>query len=217
MDDPLPDMSFTSVEEQDWVANWQQSLEPMRFGSNLWICPPGVACPESGGTVIELEPGLAFGTGSHPTTALCLEWLANSGESEGTLLDFGCGSGILSIAALLLGARSVTGIDLDEQALTATRRNATDNHVAERLNVLSPEQFTRTEPFDRIVANILSGTLIALSQEIHGHARKGTRIALSGILADQVESVTGAYHTWVNFEPPVFQEDWALLTGTVIK
>ena len=212
----MPTMHFESVADQDWIENWQQSLQPMRFGRNLWICPSGSKCPEPDGTVIELDPGLAFGTGSHPTTALCLDWLANSAHHDGTVLDYGCGSGILSIAALVLGANRVLGVDLDEQALRATRDNADRNQVAERLDIARPEAASNEGEFDRIVANILSGTLIDLATELRGFCRTGTHIALSGILTDQTDSVTAAYRPWVEFEPPIERDNWVLLSGTVV-
>jgi ribosomal protein L11 methyltransferase len=212
----IPAMRFEPIADRDWIENWRQNLEPMRFGRNLWICPTGSACPEPDGTVIELDPGLAFGTGSHPTTALCLDWLANSIDQAGSVLDYGCGSGILSIAALVLGAGRVLGVDLDEQALRATRDNAERNQVIERLEIARPEETRSARKFDRIVANILSGTLIELAAELQGFSRTGTRIALSGILTDQTESVSAAYRPWVEFEPPIERGDWALLSGTVI-
>ncbi len=213
----MPTIRFESVADQDWIENWQQSLQPMRFGRNLWICPTGSDCPEPGGTVIELDPGLAFGTGSHPTTALCLEWLANNDDHSGTLLDYGCGSGILSIAALALGARHVVGIDLDEQALRATRDNADRNNVTGRLTIARPEAAQYGVTFDRIVANILSGTLIELADELQSFCHTGTRIALSGILTHQTASVAAAYRPWVELELPIERDDWALLTGTVLS
>lgn len=213
---PAPTLHFETVAEQDWITNWQHSLKPMRFGQNLWICPTGAKCPQPDGIVIEMDPGLAFGSGSHPTTALCLDWLAACGNHGGTLLDYGCGSGILSIAALLLGAERVLGVDIDDQALRATRENADRNHVAERLAIVRPESATGDLKFDRLIANILSGTLIELAAELRGFCRTGTRIALSGILTDQTASVAAAYRPWVALEPPFVRDDWALLAGTVM-
>lgn len=211
----VPAMTFESIADQDWIKNWQRSLQPMQFGRDLWVCPTGSKCPTPDGTVVELDPGLAFGTGSHPTTALCLDWLASGDECGGTVLDFGCGSGILSIAALALGAERVLGIDLDEQALRATRENAARNRVSERLDIAAPGATRGRPKFDRIVANILSGTLIDLAAELRGFSHTGTRIALSGILTDQIDSVIAAYEPWVDFDPPIERDDWALLSGTV--
>ena len=218
--DPLPTMRFEPVADQDWIENWRQTLQPMKFGRNLWICPAGSTCPEPGATLIELDPGLAFGTGSHPTTALCLDWLANSDDRAGTVLDYGCGSGILSIAALVLGADHVLAVDFDEQALRATHDNCERNHVTDRLKISRPAA-AHGDPgsgrtFDRIVANILSGTLIELAAELQSFSHTGTRIALSGILTDQSDDVTAAYRPWVEFEPPIERDGWTLLSGTVV-
>jgi ribosomal protein L11 methyltransferase len=213
---PMPTLSFESVADQDWIKNWQQDLQPMQFGHHLWICPSGSQCPEPDGTVIKLDPGLAFGTGSHPTTALCLDWLAENIDPGSSVLDYGCGSGILSIAALVIGANQVLGIDFDSQALRATHENAVKNQVAERLTILPPEAVNHEQKFDLIVANILSGTLIELAPEFRHFCHTGTRIALSGILTGQIESVTLAYNAWIKFDPPVARDDWALLSGTVI-
>lgn len=209
----LPAMHFESVAEQNWVANWRQSLKPLRAGPGLWICPTGTPCPQKDGQVVELDPGLAFGTGEHPTTALCLEWLAASARPADSLLDYGCGSGILSIAALVLGAERALGVDRDEQALRATRENAEQNGVSARLAICHPRQARQYGPFDRIVANILSDTLIALADELRAFCRPGTRIAMTGILTDQAASVQDAYQDWVEFDIPVQRDDWILLTG----
>jgi ribosomal protein L11 methyltransferase len=218
--DPQPILRFEPVADQDWIENWRQTLQPMKFGRNLWICPTGSNRPAPDAIVIELDPGLAFGTGSHPTTALCLDWLANSDDQGGSVLDYGCGSGILSIAALVLGADRVLGVDLDEQALRATHDNADRNRVTERLEVSRPEAASgdrdNGRTFDRIVANILSNTLIELADELRGFSRTGTRIALSGILTDQASHVAAVYRPWVKFEPPIERDDWALLSGTVV-
>ena len=125
----IPPIRFSILEEQDWLAKWQKSLRPMRFGPHFWVCPPETTCPDPQGISIRISPGLAFGSGFHPTTALCLEWLAIQQIDEKSVLDFGCGSGILGIASLALGASRVTAIDHDEQALTATRNNARQNRM----------------------------------------------------------------------------------------
>ncbi len=213
--EPAPSLQFESVAEQDWIKNWQQDLQPMRFGKNLWICPTGSPCPNADGIIVELNPGLAFGTGSHATTSLCLDWLTEHVHPGNTVLDYGCGSGILSVAALALGAGHVLGIDIDDQALRATRDNAMRNRVAERLNIARPEAACDERKFDRLVANILSGTLIELATKLRGYCRTGTEIALSGILTHQTESVMAAYESWVEFAPPSNRDEWTLLTGTV--
>jgi ribosomal protein L11 methyltransferase len=216
----MPTLRFEPIADQDWIENWRQTLQPMKFGRDLWVCPTGSTCPETGTTIIELDPGLAFGTGSHPTTALCLDWLADSKSRTGTVLDYGCGSGILSIAALMLGAGRVLAIDLDEQALQATHDNAVRNRVIGRLEVSPPGAAYGTsgnkQTYDRIVANILSGTLVELADELRGFGHTGTRIALSGILTDQAHDVAAAYRPWVDFEPLIERDDWALLSGTIV-
>lgn len=212
----LPSMHFETFADADWVAGWRQTLRPMQFGRRLWICPIGTAGPDAEAAVIELEPGLAFGTGSHPTTAMCLDWLADEPALSGSVLDYGCGSGILGIAAAALGADDVLGIDLDTQALQATRDNARRNGLADRLEVCAPEHAPRDKRYDRVVANILSGTLIELAPRLHGFCRAGTRIALSGILNDQAEPVMAACQPWVEFRSPRSRDGWTFLSGTVI-
>jgi len=214
--EPMPSMQFESLADADWVANWRQTLQPRQFGRRLWICPAGTPAPDPDATVIELEPGLAFGTGSHPTTAMCLDWLADEPDPAGSVLDYGCGSGILGIAAAALGADDVLGIDLDTQALQATRDNARRNGLDARLDVCTPGNAPGNKRFDRVVANILSGTLIDLAPTLRGYCRAGTRIALSGILTDQAESVMAAFQPWVEFRSPVARDGWTLLFGTVI-
>ncbi len=214
--EPLPSMHFESFADADWIANWRQTLRPMQFGQRLWICPAGTPAPDPDATVIELEPGLAFGTGSHPTTAMCLDWLADEPNLAGSLLDYGCGSGILGIAAAALGADDVLGIDLDAQALQATRDNARRNGLDDRLEVRTPGNAPGDKRFDRVVANILSGTLIDLAPTLQGYCRAGTRIALSGILTDQAASVMAAFQPWVEFQPPVTRDGWTFLFGMVI-
>jgi ribosomal protein L11 methyltransferase len=210
---PMPEVRFSFVEDEDWISRWKRGLEPTRHGSKLWICPPGMPCPDTRGIRVTLAPGLAFGTGSHPTTALCLDWLAEQTCDDQSVLDFGCGSGILAIAALALGARTATAVDIDEQALTATRENASQNLGSERLQICPANRLALREPFDIVVANILSNTLIELAPVMRRHCESGTRIALSGILTDQVPDVCCAYASWVEFEPPVEREDWAILFG----
>jgi len=209
-------MHFIPVAEQDWIDTWQQTLQPLRAGPGLWVCPTGTPCPEPDAHVIHLDPGLAFGSGEHPTTAMCLDWLARSATPAANLLDYGCGSGILSIAALILGAEQALGVDLDSQALEATRLNARRNRVADRLTISTPQQARDGGRFDRIVANILSNTLIELAGELRGFSRTGTRIAMTGILTDQAEAVQAAYRDWVEFDTPVAHGEWMLITGTVI-
>ena len=215
LDQKLP-VRFSIIEDEDWVAKWTQSLQPTVFGDNLWICPPDTPCPVTGDISVTMAPGLAFGTGSHPTTALCLEWLASQRLEHKSILDFGWGSGILGIAGLALGAARGTAVDLDNQALTATRENAQHNHCANRLRVHQADLLDAADSFDLIVANILSGTLIELEPLLKSHSRRGTMIALSGILISQIAEVSDTYRYWVNFNPAKRQLGWAILTGYAV-
>lgn len=211
----VPAISFDVLEDEDWVAKLRDELSPLRFGKSLWVCPPGKPCPDSDATVITMEPGLAFGTGTHPTTSLCLEWLDANRPVGCTVLDFGCGSGILGIASLALGATHVTAVDIDAQALRATRDNARRNPDGERLVALPPDGIDDSQVYDVLVANILSGTLTELAPLLQRHCRAGTRLALSGILTEQAETVTDAYRAWCKMNVPLECDGWVLLTGSV--
>lgn len=204
------------LDDRDWEREWLKDFGPMRFGRSLWVCPRGSALPEPDAVVVELDPGLAFGTGTHPTTALCLEWLDSLDLSGLAVIDYGSGSGILAIAALKLGAASVTACDIDPQAVLATRDNARQNGVAERLEVtLNPRDLKA--PADVVVANILAGPLVELATEILDLTITGGKLALSGILSTQVAEVEAAYANGVRFDSPAFLEQdgqtWARLTG----
>jgi ribosomal protein L11 methyltransferase len=212
----LPPIRFDVVEDEDWVTKLREELVPLRFGANLWVCPPGKTCPDPRGTVIMMEPGLAFGPGAHTTTRLCMDWLAPHPPVGRTMLDYGCGSGILGIAGLGLGATQVTAVDIDAQALAATRENARRNAGGGRLRVVAADELDDAAPFDIIVANILSATLIELAPTLHRHSRAGTLIALSGILTEQAAPVLDAYRGWTRFDGPINRDGWALLAGKVI-
>jgi len=212
---PMLPMQFSILEKQDWLTNWQESLRPMKFGPHFWVCPLKTACPDPDSVSIRISPGLAFGSGLHPTTALCLEWLGNQQIDGTSVLDFGCGSGILGIASLALGANRVTAVDHDEQALAAARDNARHNQCLDRIRTVSADQLDAVDTFDIILANILSDTLIQLAPTLKRHCRPGARIALSGILASQAGAVSSAYEQWVALEPPQERDDWVILTGTV--
>lgn len=210
----LPDdFSISFLRERNWAAEFRERLQPLRFGHRLWICPSGMSCPDPEGIVIELEPGLAFGSGSHPSTQLCLEWLAGLELAGSRLLDFGCGSGVLSIAALKLGAAHVTALDIDPQALQATADNAARNNCGERLEIASSETFLKGQHFDIIVANILADTLLDRARLFASLGRSGTRIALSGILSDQSTRVCEGFAHWFDLEPSAERDGWALLSG----
>jgi ribosomal protein L11 methyltransferase len=206
-------LTATELADRDWDADWRRTLKAQRFGAKLWICPPGQACPDSGSVRVELEPGMAFGTGTHPTTAMCLAWLDGQSLTGSRLLDYGCGSGILALAALALGARQATGVDIDPQAVTATLANAGRNGVSDRLVAGPPESLPAGERFDVIVANILSGPLARLAPTLHRHAAPGARLALSGILEEQAGEVIEAYASWVSLGTTSCTDGWVLLTG----
>ena len=191
-------------------------FRPTRFGQRLWVCPVGQSSPDPNAVVVDLDPGLAFGTGHHPTTALCLEWLDGADLAGRTLLDYGCGSGILAIAALKLGAARALAVDHDPQALEATRDNARANGVAERIWAGSPAELdgiAGARHADLVVANILAGPLVELAPSLLACLRPGGALALSGVLADQVDSVQAAYAGSVHLGPTRLRDDWALISG----
>jgi ribosomal protein L11 methyltransferase len=199
------------VPDQDWERAWLERFRPMRFGEHVWICPAGQRPPAAPGQVlIDLDPGLAFGTGTHPTTALCLQWLDDNPPRDLQVLDYGCGSGILAIAALRLGAASVWAVDIDEQALWATRENAARNRVADRLNTGVPDALPR-QRFDLLLANILANPLIELAPRLADRVKPGGRLLLSGILSAQAADVRHAYAPWFAFASSVEQEGWVRL------
>jgi ribosomal protein L11 methyltransferase len=187
----------------------------MRFGRKLWVCPGDLAIEADDAVVVHLDPGLAFGTGTHATTALCLEWLDGIDLRGRKILDFGCGSGILSVAALLLGAESATAVDIDVQAIVATRRNAERNNVADRV-IATLDAQSLDAGFDLVLANILAEPLIENATYVCERLEHGGYLALSGILAEQAEDVASNYKQWINFEPFATMDGWALIHGTRI-
>ncbi|WP_263140768.1 50S ribosomal protein L11 methyltransferase [Pseudomonas sp. RIT-PI-AD] len=209
----LPDHQVERIEDQDWERSWMDAFHPMRFGRRLWIVPSWHAAPEPQAVNLLLDPGLAFGTGTHPTTALCLEWLDAQDLKDRTLLDFGCGSGILAIAALLLGARRAVGTDIDPQALQASRDNAGRNGIEpERFPLYLPADLP-AEHAEVVVANILAGPLVALAPQITGLVRPGGLLALSGILAEQAEEVRAAYSDAFDLDPTADKDGWVRISG----
>lgn len=212
-DGELPEHHFEAIADQDWERSWMDGFAPMRFGQRLWIVPSWHEAPEPDAVNLLLDPGLAFGTGTHPTTSLCLQWLDGQ-ELEGcNVLDFGCGSGILAIAALLLGAPRAVGTDIDPQALEASRDNAGRNGIAEeRFPVYLPADLPQ-EQADVVVANILAGPLVSLAPQITSLVKSGGRLALSGILAEQANEVRAAYEAEFLLDPTAEQEGWVRITG----
>ena len=202
---------LTSIPDEDWVAKSRGAFGPIRVSPRLWIVPSWSTPPEADAVNLILDPGLAFGTGSHATTRLCLRWLENRIRGGETVLDYGCGSGILAIAALKLGASRAVGIDIDSDAVAVARANATRNGVAgEFLESGSPLTFTA----DLVVANILANPLKVLAPLLAQRCRRGGHIALSGILAEQTEEVQRCYAPWISFAAPGEEEGWVCLSGT---
>ena len=188
------------------------NFHPMQFGERLWICPSWRDVPDPNAVNVMLDPGLAFGTGTHPTTALCLRWLDGIDMTDKTVVDFGCGSGILALAALKLGATRVIGIDIDPQALQATKENARRNGVEDRLDVYLPEDQPELEA-DVVMANILSGPLLELQSVITDYCKSDGLLVLSGILAEQVTRIEEAYSKDIELEPSAIDGEWARVSG----
>ncbi len=209
----LPEHQIERIEDQDWERSWMDNFQPMRFGQRLWIVPSWHEAPEPQAVNLLLDPGLAFGTGTHPTTSLCLQWLDGQALDGCSVLDFGCGSGILAIAALLLGAERAVGTDIDPQALEASRDNASRNGIAaERFPLYLPGDMP-AGTYDVVVANILAGPLVQLAPTISAHVRPGGRLALSGILAEQAEEVRAAYAELFELDPTAVQDGWVRISG----
>jgi ribosomal protein L11 methyltransferase len=207
------DVHWRVVEDRDWERAWMDRFAPMRFGRHLWIVPSGMDIARAAeDIVIHLDPGLAFGTGTHPTTALCLEWIDGQRMHGQTVVDYGCGSGVLGIGAALKGAARVICVDNDPQALEATAANAARNAVADRLLCAAPEELS-IDHADVVLANILAGPLVELAPVLLGALRSGGRLVLSGILDEQADRVRRAYRTAAPLVPGGGREGWLLLTG----
>lgn len=212
--DEAPELRWEQLEDKDWEREWMSHYHPIRCGERLWICPSWQQPPEPDKVNILLDPGLAFGTGTHPTTFLCMQWLDSEPLADKTVIDYGCGSGILGIAALKLGARTAMGIDIDPQALIATADNTARNGLAaERMPVYLPAAAPMA-PADIVLANILAGPLASLAPMLTQLTRPGGRLCLSGILANQAEVVMAAYSEAFDFDPVAQKEEWVRLTAT---
>lgn len=211
---PLPEHRWEQLEDKDWEREWMRNYHPLRCGERLWICPSWQAPPEPDKVNLMLDPGLAFGTGTHPTTFLCLAWLDQQPLEDRKLVDYGCGSGILGIAALLLGAKHVVGVDIDPQALLATRDNARRNGLPETAMPVYLPPACPSGQADIMLANILAGPLAELAPRLTELTKTGGRICLSGILATQAEQVMAAYRKWFDFDPVAQKEEWVRITGT---
>lgn len=211
--DYRPDYQFEILEDKDWEREWMKNYHPMCFGDRLWICPSWTPPPEPDAINLMLDPGLAFGTGTHPTTALCLQWLDQQDLTNKTVVDFGCGSGILAIAALLLGAKHVMAIDIDPQALDATLDNAKRNNItSDKLDVYLPEDAPQVTA-DLVLANILAGPLLSLKDTLCGHLNPNGQLVLSGLLDTQSDEIMAHYSDTIDFTPVAQQDEWMRLNG----
>ncbi|WP_334324425.1 50S ribosomal protein L11 methyltransferase [Gilliamella apicola] len=201
------------LEDKDWEREWMDNFHPMQFGQRLWICPSWRDVPDPNAVNVMLDPGLAFGTGTHPTTALCLTWLESLDLKNKLVIDYGCGSGILAIAALKLGAKRVIGIDIDPQAIQASNDNAQRNGVNDKLELYLAKDIPDNLQADVVVANILAGPLKELEPQINKLVKSHGELGLSGILATQSSSVCSAYQTHFDLDPVVEQDEWCRITG----
>jgi ribosomal protein L11 methyltransferase len=212
----LPDWRVSPLEDKDWEREWMDNFKPMSFGERLWIVPSWTTPPQPEAINILLDPGLAFGTGTHPTTALCLQWLDEHCQSHecqyDEVIDYGCGSGILAVATALLGANHVWAVDNDPQALIATRDNAAKNNVTENIEAVLPGALPDIKT-PLLLANILAQPLMGFAERFARHVSPGGHIVLSGILRDQAEQVAACYRPWFEMEAPVFQDEWTRLEG----
>ncbi len=207
----VPAFAVDAIAEQNWVQLTQSQFDPIRVSQRLWIVPSWHEAPDPAAISLVLDPGMAFGTGSHPTTRLCLEWLEQAVTPDCTVLDYGCGSGILAIAAARLGAGRVAGVDIDPQAVEAARANAERNGVAA---IFADSAAPVAGEYDLVVANILSNPLRVLAPAICAHVRRGGKLALSGILAEQAAEIIGLYSAWLPLAVADTREGWVCLTGT---
>ena len=211
---------FETLDDKDWTRAWMDNYKAMQFGKRLWVCPWHLDPPDPKAVNLRLDPGLAFGTGTHPTTALCLAWLDKNISQQKNVLDYGCGSGILAIAALLLGAQHADGVDIDEQAIIATIENTKANNVESLLKAMTVKQFQRIEDqqeYDVVLANILSGPLVELAPTLQTYVKKEGDIVLSGILQEQAEQTQVAYAQYFEMGDIEIEGDWVLLHGRKIN
>jgi len=211
----VPSFTLRSVADQDWVRLTQSQFEPIHIGKNIWVVPSWHEAPDPQALILELDPGLAFGTGSHPTTRLCMEWLEAHAPSGLSVLDYGCGSGILAMVAKKLGAARVLGVDIDPQAITSARDNSLRNQC--EIDYHLPEAFEAREQgaqFDVVVANILSGPLKLMASMLAGRVAAGGRLVLSGVLERQADEVAAAYAPFIKLSVWAERDGWVALSGT---
>lgn len=213
----VPHHKWEQLEDKDWEREWMNNYHAIRCGERLWICPSWQQPPEPEKVNLMLDPGLAFGTGTHPTTFMCMQWIDGQDFTNLDVIDYGCGSGILGIATLLLGARKAIGVDIDPQALLATTENAKRNQLPENaMPVYLPAQCP-TVTADVMLANILAGPLAELAPELAAMTKTGGKLCLSGILAIQADTVKMAYAQWFDFDPIATQDEWVRLTATKVR
>ncbi len=214
--DVTRDLTISPLKDEAWERVWLKYFKPMQFGQRLWICPTGHQVKEDNAIIIDLDPGLAFGTGTHPTTALCLTWLEQADLNGKIIIDYGCGSGILAIAALKLGAEKVIAIDNDPQALLATQANAEKNKVIDKIEIFNSSEKQEIKA-DIVIANILSGILVELTSTLSKIIKKEGEIVLSGILKEQQQMIEKAYSPIFQLNSPQKQEDWLLISGSNVN
>ena len=207
----VSDLLLERLADRDWSNTWRDTFAAMQFGKRLWVCPVGESPTDPEAIVVHLDPGMAFGTGTHATTAFCLQWLDAHPPTNKSVIDYGCGSGILAIAAHKLGAACVVAVDIDPQALQATRENARRNDCSPE--VLHPDELA-DHSADLVLANILANPLIELAQDLSRRVHAGGQLVMTGVLAEQAEEVMAAYTEWFEFTEPLYREEWVLLEGT---
>lgn len=213
----LPQHQWEQLEDKDWEREWMSNYHAICCGNRLWICPSWQEPPEPDKVNLMLDPGLAFGTGTHPTTFLCMQWIDQQDFTNLKVVDYGCGSGILGIATLLLGAKQVIGVDIDPQALLATTENAKRNNLpADAMPVYLPPRCPKTQA-DIMLANILAGPLAELAPALSAMTKIGGKLCLSGILSAQATAVMTAYEPWFVFDPVTEQEEWVRLTAVKVR
>ncbi len=212
-----PAFTLREVADQDWVRLTQSQFEPIHIGKNIWVVPSWHEAPDPTALVLELDPGLAFGTGSHPTTRLCMEWLEANAPQGRSVLDYGCGSGILAMVAKKLGALEAAGVDIDPQAIISARDNALRNQC--EIDYYLPEAFeprAKGQPFDVVVANILSGPLKLMASMLSSYVAHGGYLVLSGVLDRQAEEVAAAYAPFIKLTVWAERDGWIALAGQKI-
>ena len=213
----LPEYKWEQLEDKDWEREWMKNYHAIRCGERLWICPSWQQPPEPDKINLMLDPGLAFGTGTHPTTFMCMQWIDEQDFKDLDVVDYGCGSGILGIATLLMGAKKVIGVDIDPQALLATTENAKRNNLSDDAMPVFLPKDCPTIQADIVLANILAGPLAELAPALNDMTKLGGKICLSGILAIQADTVKQAYAAWFDFDPVTTQEEWVRLTATKVR